>query len=71
MKVYTCTDHDGHWPVSVASVIVANNEEEAKQLLDLALMEQGLDTFDEEDPYTLEELDIIEPGVLMLCNGNY
>jgi len=71
MKVYTCTDHDEHWPVGVASVIVANNEEEAKQLLDLALMEQGLDTFDEEDPYTLEELDIIEPGVLMLCNGEY
>ena len=70
MKVYTCKDHDAHWPVGVASVIIANNEEEAKQLLDLALIEQGLGGFDDE-PYTLEEMDITEPGVEMLCNGSY
>lgn len=67
MKVFTCTDHKGHWPAGTASVVVAHCEDEARRLLDAALLEQGLDT----DPYTLSEVSLNEPRALVLNNGEY
>lgn len=68
--VYVCTDHDGHYPVGVASVIVAWNEAEARKLLDASLVEHGLKPYDKH-PYTLTAiaLDVSYAGVL--CNGDY
>ena len=67
MKVWTCTDHDYFWPVGVASVIVAETEEEARELLNAELLKRGLKT----TPYTLEELDLNKPSAQILQDGNY
>lgn len=70
MKLFTCIDHDGHWPVGVASIIVARNETEAKKLLDEVLHEDGLETF-EKKPYTLQEIDLNKPKAVLLHSGEY
>lgn len=70
MKIYVCTDHDGHWPVGVASVIVAEDEAQAQALLDAALIEHGLRT-SEKYPYTFQELDVSAPHAQVLLDGDY
>lgn len=67
MNVYTCTDHDGHWPVGVASVVVANDAVEANWLLAAALTEAGLDS----KGFTLKVLDLTHPHAVILNDGNY
>jgi hypothetical protein len=67
LKVFTCTDHKGHWPVGVASVVIAANETEARRLLDIALLEEGLDV----DEYSLREIPANEPRAVVLNNGEY
>lgn len=66
-KVYVCTDHDSHWPVGVASVVIADSEEEARKLLDEQLLEHGLLSY-ENSKYSLKE---ITSGAHVLCDGNY
>lgn len=70
MKVYICINHDGHYPVGVASVVVADNLTEAKALLDAALKEQGLKPY-AESAYTLVRLDTDRPQAIILANGDY
>lgn len=70
MKVYTCTDHDGHYPVGVASVVVAETLEQAGLLLDSQLLENGLGSFLEK-PYILVELSLELPKAIVLANGDY
>lgn len=67
LRVFTCTDHKGHWPVGTASVVIAHSEAEARQLLDAALLDQGLDL----DAYTMNEVPLHEPRALVLNNGEY
>jgi hypothetical protein len=67
MKVWTCTDHDGHW-VGVASVVVAPSEETAKQLLSIELRSHGLSG---NKPFTLREINITEPRAFVLQDGDY
>lgn len=67
-RVFTCTDHAGHWPVGVASVIVANDAAEAKSLLDAELVRHGLDPH---EPYTLAEMDMSKSSAPILCDGDY
>lgn len=69
MNVYVCNDHDGMWPVPVASVVLADNEDEARRLLDAELIRQHLKPY-AEYPYTLREFDN-GPAVEMLSNGDY
>lgn len=66
MKVFTCTDHEGHW-VDVASVVVAENEQQAFVLLKDELERQGL----ADDSFTLKELDVNTPKAIVLCDGEY
>jgi len=70
MKLFTCTNHDGHWPVGVASVILANDEKEARLLLDKALVEHGL-RGSSQKLYTLLEVKLDKPLAIILCDGNY
>lgn len=65
-KVYTCTDHEGHY-AGVASVIVASSEKNARDLLRQALYNKGLD----DDSFTLQELDTGKEGATVLCDGDY
>jgi hypothetical protein len=67
MNVYTCTDHDGHW-VGVASVIVAEDEEDARVLLIKELRSHGLD---EAKPFTLQKINTNDPRAYVLQNGDY
>ena len=68
IKVYTCIDHEGHWPVGVASVVVAEDEGQARILLDAELVEQGLLA---KESYTLQEMDLGQAQVVILADGDY
>ena len=67
MNVYTCTDHDGYWPVGAASIVVAENEEEARTLLREKLVSMDLDP----DGFTLQVLDTSTPKAVVLRDGDY
>lgn len=72
MRVFVCTDHEGFWPVGTASVVIAENEEQARELLTIALRNrmmngQGLDSL----PFTLQEISSSEPAAHILRDGNY
>lgn len=68
MNVYTCVDHDGHWPVGVSSVVVADTEEDARALLTTALTEHGLDG---RKPFTLRRINTDDPRAFILQDGEY
>jgi len=68
MKTFICTDHDGHWPVGVASVVKAKDRRRAKKLLDDLLKADGLQT-SKTKSYTLEE--VKDDSAIILCNGDY
>lgn len=63
MNVYTCTDHDG-----VASVVVADTEEDARALLERELREHGLDG---KKPFTLRKINTAVPRAFVFLNGDY
>ena len=67
-RIFVCTDHDGHWPVPVASVVIATDVEMAADLLDVQLEAHGLQTR-KRSPYTLKEL--TGPGATILSDGEY
>ena len=67
MKVWTCDDHAGFYPVGAASVIEAATEEEARLILRKALETKGLDG----TGFTIELLDTSSAGVTVICDGNY
>lgn len=66
LHVYVSTDHDVHWPVGGASVVVAKNPVEARGLLDAELTAHGLNP---NEPYTLVELR--GPVAMVLNDGQY
>ena len=68
LKVFTCTDHEGHWPVGVASVVVAADETEARDLLLVELRSRGLR---HDEPFTLEEIRTDRPRAFVLMDGDY
>jgi hypothetical protein len=70
MLVFVCTNHDGHWPVGVASVVVAENDVRARNLLDAKLKEHGLRDSDE-SPYDLRRVDCTKEAALVLHDGDY
>ncbi len=70
MKVFVCTDHDNRWPTGCASVVVAKDEADATELLDVGLTKRGLKPSSEE-PYTLIEIDTDMRGAYILHDGEY
>lgn len=69
MDVFVCDDHAGHWPVGVASVIVANDEAEARGLLVAELKRHGLDGT--KPPFTLRKLNTSAPRAFVIRDGDY
>jgi len=67
MRVFTCTDHDGHYPVGVASVIVAANIERAGELLDAELVKRGL----KPGGWSILSLPTEAEGAFVLNDGDY
>ncbi len=68
LKLFVCTDHDGIWPVGVCSVVVAENEEQARGLLQAKLPEFGLDP---NKPFTLQPRHIDRPVAYVELDGDY
>lgn len=68
MNVYICQDHEGHWPVGVASVVVAEDEKAARQLLVDRLADHGIK---QTEPFRLWPINLTEPGAFVLCDGDY
>jgi hypothetical protein len=65
MKVFTCTDHQGHY-VGVSSVIVAHDDSSARKLLADELINQHLSPLD----FTLVEVDTTKEIAIILQNGD-
>jgi hypothetical protein len=70
MKVFTCNDHEGFYPVGTASVVVATDRDHAYRLLQQELLNMGFAAA-KAAVFTLEELPTDEPFVRVLCDGNY
>lgn len=69
MKVWTCNNFTGHWPVGTAAVIAALTREQAVGLLADKLCGEGLSQ--EIKLEDVEELDLAKPNCVILCNGEY
>lgn len=67
MKLYTCTDHEGHYPVGTASIVIADDICEAKQLLLRELSKIGID----EPDLSLEEVTLNKKQAIILNDGDY
>jgi len=70
MNLYTCIDHDGHWPVGVASVVLAENENHAIDILDEQLVSHGLLPYEKEH-YTLVKVSQTKAVAIILQDGDY
>lgn len=68
MKVFTSRDFKGHWPVGTAAVIVAENEQEAAELLTEVAAMRGLEIGDD---FTLQEVPITQTQAIILRDGDY
>ena len=69
MRVWYCTDHDGHWPVGSASVVVAEYEDQARAYLIEALREKGI--HQPKGDFTLTELPLDAAKAVVLNDGEY
>ncbi len=65
LGIWTCTDHGCHWPVGVASVVVAEDEGQAREMLRAELEKRLLP----DQPFTLNRLPM-KPQAVVLCDGN-
>lgn len=68
MKLFTCDDHATVWPVGAASVVIAPDEETARQLLKDELRKHHLAT---SQPFTLKEISLDEARAVIICDGDY
>jgi hypothetical protein len=69
MRVWSCNDHDRHYPVPAASVIVAETQEQARALLVEALKKCGV--HQRQDDFTLVEIDTAKSAAHVLADGDY
>lgn len=69
MKVFTSKQFEGHWPVPVAAVIVAETIEDAATALSIALTQHGLTQVVK--PEQLVELNTEQAHVVVLSDGEY
>lgn len=67
MKVWTCTDFEGVWPVGTAAVVVAETEADAQETLRMTLLSRKLPDW----PFTLQEVALDTRAAYLLCDGDY
>jgi hypothetical protein len=67
MRLWISDDHDSHY-VGGASVVCANDEIEARRLLDQQLRQHGLKP---EKGYTLSEISLDVPFACVIKDGDY
>lgn len=66
-RLFTCVDHDHIYPVGVASIVIADDETEAHDILQKALDERGLGT----EYFSLQEVSLENSIAIILRDGNY
>lgn len=71
MKVYTCTEFKGYWPVGTCAVVVAENRSHAAHLLTLQIIAQGLPKQMPLSHEDMIEIDTTVQGATILLDGNY
>lgn len=70
MKVFTCTNFTGHYPVGVAAVVIAETAEDAAEDLNYKLRERGLPG--DATPQSMMEFPADgRESIRILCDGNY
>ena len=69
MKVYTCNDFNGYYPVGTGAVVVAKNQTEAARRLEIELANKNLEQ--SISPLSMIELDTESATVRILTDGNY
>ncbi len=67
LRLFTCTDHEGHWPTGVASIVLAYSEPQARSLLQRKLKSVGLP----HTGFTLEDVPLALPKAIILYDGEY
>ncbi len=69
MKVFSCNEFTGHYPVGASAVVIAENIEEAVAALQAKLTKVGL----KQDivPEQLDEINLNQPQVIILQDGQY
>jgi len=67
MKVYYSTDFKGFWPVGTAAIVIAEDEAQAKSLLELQIKDAGLPP----SKFTVKELETSETKAIILRDGDY
>lgn len=69
LKIYTCNNFTGHWPVPTAAVVIAENQEDAAGILSIQLNAEGL----QQDVYPdqMVELYTDQKRVILLSKGDY
>lgn len=67
MKVFYSNDFTGKWPVPTAAIVIAPDEEIAKLQLARELLVMGLPGKN----FTVTEVDVTKPAVLILSDGEY
>lgn len=69
MKIFTCKSFKGYWPVGTSAVIVAEDVNEAKKLLEQELADIGLT---QAIPIAkIKELPTSNPKAIILNDGDY
>lgn len=69
MRVFTCTNFEGTWPVGTAAVVVAEDESEAAKTLGLELAQTGCGTHWQD--LVMTEVDLTEQRAYVLRDGEY
>ncbi len=71
MRVFTCDNFEGHYPVGVAAVMIANGPDAAKLMLIDHLASIGLPQSERvAAKIEIKEL-VLMPGVTIIADGNY
>lgn len=68
MRVYTCTDFRGHYPVGASALVLAGNKGQARKILLEKLKEIGLE---QKEPISLVEIPQDKQSVHILQDGDY
>jgi hypothetical protein len=68
MNVYVCTDFEGHYPVGVSAIVIADSSANARFMLANKLRSIGLP---QSDALNLRKVLIDMPQVIILQDGNY
>lgn len=69
MKLWTCTNAVGHYPVGTAAIVVASCEEQARDELIEAFALAGLPQ--DRSKLQLERVKLGAPRAIILRDGNY